>query len=175
MRPDVLFPLFAPVTTLPGVGPKLAPLYERLAGPKVLDMVWHLPSGVVDRRYCPKVREALPGKVATLVVQIDAHMPSGSPKRPYRVRCSDETGFLHLVFFHAHEDWLKRSLPVGEVRVVSGVVEHFNNEIQITHPDHVVPLADQDQVMTIEPVYPLTGGLTAKPVARTVRAALDRT
>jgi len=174
MRPHSLFPLFAPVTTLPGVGPRLAPLYERLAGGRVVDLLWHLPSGVVDRRFNPKVAEAPSGVVATLVVQIDAHLPSGSPKRPYRIRCSDETGFLHLVYFHAREDWLLRSAPVGEWRVVSGLVEHFAGEIQITHPDHLVPLAEKDAVMTVEPVYPLTGGLTLRPLAKAVRAALDK-
>ena len=174
MRPSCLNPLFAPVTALPGVGPRMAPLYERLAGPKVLDLVWHLPTGVVDRRACPRIADAPPGKVATLEVMVDAHLPSGIPRRPYRVRCSDGTGFLHLVFFHAREDWLRRMLPEGEIRVVSGVVEHFNNEIQITHPDHVVPVAEKASVMTVEPVYPLTGGLTAKPLARGIRAALDR-
>jgi len=175
MRPTLLNPLFAPVTTLPGVGPKLAPLYERLTGARVVDLLWHLPSGVVDRRFNPKIIDAPAGKVATLVVQVEAHFPSASAKRPYRVRCSDETGFLHLVFFHGREDWLRRQLPEGEWRVISGVVEHFNNEIQITHPDHMVPVADQEQVMTVEPVYPLTGGLSARMVAKTVRAALDRT
>jgi ATP-dependent DNA helicase RecG len=174
MRPTLLNPLFAPITTLSGVGPKLAPLYEKLAGGRVVDLLWHLPSGVIDRRFNPKVDGAPAGKVATLVVQVEAHFPSASAKRPYRVRCSDETGFLHLVFFHGREDWLRRQLPEGEWRVVSGLVEHFNNEIQITHPDHVVPLADRDQVMTVEPVYPLTGGLSARMVAKTVRAALDR-
>lgn len=174
MRPSLLNPLFAPVTTLPGVGPKMAPLYARLAGERVVDLLWHLPSGVIDRRFNPKIVDAPSGKVATLLVQVDAHFPSSSAKRPYRVRCSDETGFLHLVFFHGREDWLRRQLPEGEWRVISGVVEHFNNEIQITHPDHMVPLTEQDQVMTVEPVYPLTGGLSGRMVAKTVRAALDR-
>ncbi|OJX81016.1 ATP-dependent DNA helicase RecG [Magnetospirillum sp. 64-120] len=174
MRPSLLNPLFAPIGTLPGIGPKLAPLYERLVGPKVADLLWHLPSGVIDRRFSPKLADAPAGKVATITVMVDAHYPSGSPKRPYRVRVSDETGFAHLVFFHAREDWLRRQLPQGEWRVVSGVVEHFNNDIQITHPDHVVPLADRDKVTGIEPIYPLTGGLTAKMVAKTVRGALDR-
>ncbi|HLO78704.1 MAG TPA: ATP-dependent DNA helicase RecG [Magnetospirillum sp.] len=174
MRPSLLNPLFAPLTSLPGVGPKLAPLYQRLCGERVVDLLWHLPSGTVDRRFNPQVADAPSGKVATLVVHIDAHFPSSSAKRPYRVRCSDDTGFLHLVFFHGREDWLRRQLPEGEWRVVSGLVEHFNNEIQITHPDHVVPVADQAQVMTVEPVYPLTAGLSARMVAKTVRAALDR-
>ena len=175
MRPSLLNPLFAPITTLPGIGAKLAPLYQRLCGERVVDLLWHLPSGVIDRRFNPKVIDAPAAKVATLLLRVDTHLPSGSPKRPYRVRCSDETSFLHLVFFHGREDWLRRQLPEGEWRVVSGVVEHFNNEIQITHPDHMVPPAEKDQVMVVEPVYPLTAGLSARMVAKTVRAALDRT
>jgi len=174
MRPDLLNPLFAPVTSLPGVGPRLAPLYEKLAGGKVVDLLWHLPSGVIDRRFSPKVAEAPDGKVATLVLRVDAHFPSDTPKRPYRVRLSDETGFLHLVFFHGREDWLRKQLPVGEVRVVSGVVEHFNNEIQITHPDHMVPEDQRAEVMTVEPVYPLTAGLTSRLVTKSVKAALAK-
>lgn len=174
MRPTLLNPLFAPVTTLPGVGPKLAPLYERLAGERVVDLLWHLPSGVVDRRFNPKVADAPSGKVATLVVRVDAHFPSGNAKRPYRVRCSDDTGTLTLVFFHGREDWLRRQLPDGEWRVISGTVEHFNDDIQITHPDHIAPVAEQARIMTVEPVYPLTGGLSGRMVAKTVRAALDR-
>ena len=80
MRPDLLNPLFAPVTSLPGVGPRLAPLYEKLAGGKVVDLLWHLPSGVIDRRFSPKVAEAPDGKVATLVLRVDAHFPSDTPQ-----------------------------------------------------------------------------------------------
>ena len=174
MRPSLLNPLFAPLTTLPGVGPKLAPLYRRLAGERVLDLVWHRPSGVVDRRFSPQVMEAPAGRVATLTVRVEAHLPASAPKRPYRVRCADDSGFLHLVFFHGREDWLRRTLPEGEWRVVSGLVERFGDEVQMTHPDHVVPLSERDQVMVVEPVYPLTGGLTARMVAKTVRLALDR-
>ncbi|EME70840.1 ATP-dependent DNA helicase RecG [Paramagnetospirillum caucaseum] len=174
MRPQVLFPLFAPVTSLPGIGPRLAPLYQRLVGEKVLDLLWHLPTGVIDRRFAPKVAEAPHGKVATLALRVDAHFSSSSPKRPYRVRMADETGFLHLVFFHGREDWLRKQLPEGEVRVVSGVVEHFANEIQISHPDHIVPLDELAQVMAVEPVYGLTAGLTGRAVAKTVAAAVAK-
>ncbi|CAA7613858.1 ATP-dependent DNA helicase RecG [Magnetospirillum sp. SS-4] len=174
MRPQCLFPLFAPVTSLPGVGPRLAPLYEKLAGAKVVDLLWHLPGGVIDRRHAPKVAEALDGKVATLTARVDAHFPSSSPKRPYRVRLADETGFLHLVFFHGREDWLRKQLPEGEIRVISGQVEHFNNEIQITHPDHIVPEAQKAEIMTVEPVYPLTTGLTGRLVTKSVKAALAK-
>jgi ATP-dependent DNA helicase RecG len=174
LRPEILFPLYAPVTTLAGVGPRLGKLFERLAGPAVVDLLWHLPTGIIDRRFAPKVREAPPGAIATLTVEIDAHQP-GQGKRPYRVRCRDETGFLHLIFFHAKGDYLARQLPVGTTRIVSGRVEHFNNEIQITHPDYVLAPEEASQLKPIEPVYGLTTGLTLRLVQKAIGAALART
>ncbi|MEO0034993.1 MAG: hypothetical protein RLZZ501_1016 [Pseudomonadota bacterium] len=174
MRPESLFPLFVPVTALPGVGPRLAPLYQRLAGDKVVDLLWHRPSGLVDRRYCPPLAEAIPGRVATLTVRVEAHLPGDGGRRPYRVRVADETGFAHLVYFHPREGWLRELLPEGAIRVVSGMVEGFNGEITLPHPDHVVPPERRAEVMTVEPTYPLTAGVTLRPLTRAIRAALDR-
>jgi len=175
MRPAILNPLFAPLTSLPGVGPKLAPLVERVAGGKhVADLLWLRPHALIDRRFMPTVAQAPDGQVATLRVTVDKHLPSDTKRRPYRIRCSDATGFLHLVYFHAREDWLRKQLPEGAERIVSGKVEHFNNEIQITHPDHVVPLDRADEIPAIEPVYPLTAGLAPRVLAKAIAGALAR-
>ena len=174
MRPEILFPLFAPVTSLPGVGPRFGKLFERLAGPHVADLLWHRPSALIDRHFRPTVTAAPAGVIATLTVTVDAHFKPHHPRQPYRVRCRDETGFLHLVFFHVKGDYLEKLLPVGSVRVVSGRVEHFNNQIQITHPDHVVDVAEADRLPEVEPIYPLTGGLPLRTVQKAVTAALGR-
>ncbi|WP_142850003.1 ATP-dependent DNA helicase RecG [Telmatospirillum sp. J64-1] len=174
MRPQSLFPLFCPVDSLPGIGPRLAKLFEKLTGPHVADLLWHLPSGLVDRSFRPTVAEAPSGRIATLVVTVESHEPSTAPRRPYRIRCRDHTGFLTLVFFHARQDWLERAFPVGEVRVVSGTVEHFNGEAQMTHPDRHGTLEELEGIEGIEAVYPLTAGLTPKVVARAVSRALER-
>ncbi|MBF0561202.1 MAG: ATP-dependent DNA helicase RecG [Alphaproteobacteria bacterium] len=174
MRPESLNPLFAPITALAGVGPRLAPLFTRLAGPSVVDLLWHLPCGLIDRRFAPKVMEAPSGKVATLTVRVEAHLPPGNSRTPYRVRCADDTGFLHLVFFHAKATYLAQILPVGATRVVSGRIEHYNNEIQITHPDYIAAPEAQTSLQMVMPIYPLTAGLTPKPVARAMTAALAR-
>jgi len=174
MRPQVLFPLFASVTSLPGVGPRFGKLIERLCGPHVADLLWHRPSALIDRRFRPKVMAAPAGAIATLTVTVDAHLKPHHPRQPYRVRCRDETGFLHLVFFHVKGDYLERILPVGSVRVVSGRVEHFNNQIQITHPDHVVDVAEAEKLPAVEPVYPLTGGLPLRTLQKAISAALAR-
>ncbi|HTP84828.1 MAG TPA: ATP-dependent DNA helicase RecG [Alphaproteobacteria bacterium] len=182
MRPSVLFPLFASVTSLPGVGPRLATLFDRAVGAdteagakaKVADLLWHLPTGLIDRRFAPKVAEAPAGVIATLTVQIDRHMPPHNPRMPYRVRCHDETGTLFLVFFHARGDYLSKLLPVGDTRVVSGRIERFRDEAQMTHPDHVGTPDEFASLAAIEPVYRLTTGLTPKVMAKAVRGALDK-
>jgi len=174
MRPSVLDKLFSPVTTLPGIGPRMAPLYARLTGERVVDLIWHFPCGLIDRRLSPRACDAQPGQVATLTLTVLHHAKPASSRRPYRIHCLDGDVPVTLVYFHAKEDWLLRQLPEGEVRVVSGVIDRFQDEIQISHPDHVVTLAERDSVMTIEPVHPLTAGLTARPLARAIFAALER-
>ncbi|MGE4063647.1 MAG: ATP-dependent DNA helicase RecG [Rhodospirillaceae bacterium] len=174
LRPQILFPLFAKVTTLPGIGPRLAKLVEKIAGDKVVNLLWHLPAGLVDRRFSPKVGDAPPGKIATLVVDVLAHAqpPPRNSRVPYRITCGDETGKITLVFFHAKEDYLVRMLPSGEKRVVSGKVELFDGKRQMTHPDHIAPLHQIEDVKRVEPVYPLTEGLSSKVLDKAVRAAL---
>ncbi len=174
MRPEILFSLFAEVISLPGVGPRNAKLVQGLAGPHVIDLLWHLPREVVDRRFSPKVTQAPEGHIVTLTVTVDAHFPSRDKRRPYKVRCSDDTGFLTLVFFHARPDYLERLLPVGSTRVVSGRVEHFGGEIQMAHPDHVVPPEEAGSVRRVEPVYPMTAGLSTKTLRKAIDAALEK-
>ena len=174
MRPEILFPLFAPVTSLPGVGPRSAKSIEALAGPQVVDLCWHLPSGVIDRRYAPKIAEAEPDRVATLILRVGQHLAPRNPRQPYRVACFDDSGEISLVFFHAHADYLTKVLPEGETRVVSGRLERFGGRLQMTHPDHIGPLEELARMKRVEPVYPLTGGLTLKPLGKAIRAALER-
>ena len=175
MRPQNLFPLFAPVTALPGVGPRVAALLEALAGPRIVDLLWHLPAGLIDRRFAPKVADAPEGVIATLTVMVDAHHPPANRRQPYKIICSDETGFVTLVFFHARGDYLTKTLPEGATRVVSGRVEVFRGERQITHPDHVGTLDELGTLQSVEPVYPLTAGLTLKTVGKSVRDAVAKT
>ena len=173
MRPATLDRLFAPVSVLPGVGPQLARLFERVAGPLVVDLLWHLPSGIVDRRSAPAIAALEADRVATLRVHVEAHEP-GFGRRPYRVVCSDPTGRLTLAYFNVKGDYLKRLLPIGAERIVSGRVEFYGGAAQIVHPDLVLRPDELDKLKEIEPVYPLTAGLAPRIVQRTVAAAAER-
>ncbi len=176
MRPQALNPLFAPPTALPGIGPRLAKLVERVAGARVVDLLWLLPVGLIDRRYTPDVADAEPGRVATLTVTVDKHRPGGGrfSRAPYRVTCSDDTGVLTLVFFHGRADYLQKVLPEGATRVVSGTVEHYGGGVQMTHPDFIAAEDEREAIETVQPVYPLTAGLSAKVMGKAVAGAVAR-
>ncbi len=172
VRPEILFPLFAPVATLPGIGKQTARLVEKLCGPAVVDLLWHLPVDLIDRQLMPNIAAAPLGQTVTLTVTVDEHLPGSTPRRPYRVRCSDDSGFVHLIYFKARPDYLLKLLPIGEQRVISGRLDDFNGERQMTHPDHVVPPDEIERVQGVEPVYPLTAGLGQKVLTKAIQAAL---
>jgi ATP-dependent DNA helicase RecG len=180
MRPSLLNPLFAAITALPGVGPKLEKLYRRLLGreevPRVVDLLFHLPTGAIDRRARPKVREVVPGTVITVAVTVDRHRPPppNRPRSPYQIYTSDETGDLILTFFNARRDYLEKLLPVGERRYVSGTTALYDGMLQMVHPDRVVDEAGLAQLPLVEPVYPLTEGLGLNLLRKAAEAALDR-
>jgi ATP-dependent DNA helicase RecG len=173
LRPAILNRLFAPVTTLSGVGPQLGKLIERAAGGLLVDLLWHLPTGLIDRRDAPPVAEIEDGAVVTLKLKIDRHEP-GMGRRPYRVVCYDGTGFITLIYFNVKGDYLERLLPVSAERIVSGKVERYVGAPQIAHPDYVVPPDQADRIKKLEPTYPLTGGLPPRVLQRAIAAALER-
>ena len=182
MRPTVLDPLFASVTTLDGVGPKLAELLQTLlVRPgqtlRVRDLLFHLPSGLIDRRRREEVLSAGQGAIVTLTVRVDRHQPPGRAQSnaPYRVFAQDETGEIALTYFRAKAAWLENLLPVGETMLVSGKVEWFNGRAQMVHPDFVAPLAEAETLSLVEPIYPLTAGLSGKVLRRALGQALERT
>lgn len=173
-RPFILDPLFQSVKTITGVGPRLTKLLEKLAGPCVVDLLWHLPAGIIDRRYRPQIRDVQAGQVATLTVKIGEHHAPPRRGLPYRIKCSDGTGAMDLTFFNAHGDYLEKQLPPGATRVVSGKLEFYNGYLQMPHPDFIVAPEDADTIPPIEPVYPLTAGVTQKVLYKIQRGALAR-
>jgi ATP-dependent DNA helicase RecG len=183
MRPEHLTPLFAPAQSLAGIGPRLVvllakalPMPPNVNEPRIIDLLWHLPTGIVDRRAEPSIAHAAPGSIATLKVRVLRHRPSprGNKKAPYKVSCEDETGRLDLVFFHADRRFLERQLPEGEERFISGRIEQYGQKLQMTHPDYIVPPDARSELPLLEPVYGLTAGLSGKVLYKAIRQALDK-
>src|SRR6195952_1353366 len=180
MRPALLNPLFAPVTSLAGVGPKQDRLFRYLLGreetPRLVDLLLHLPASVIDRRARPKIRDAVPGTVVTLEVTVDRHrpVPGRNPRAPHLVYASDETGDVVLTYFRAKPGYVEKLLPVGAKRFVSGTAQMFDGTLQIVHPDRVVDEAGFAQLSGIDPVYPLTEGLALGSLRRAMTQGLQK-
>ena len=173
-RPEILFPLFAELEVLDGIGPKTAKHYKGLDVETPKDLLLTLPVGGIDRARVASITAAvLPGTV-TVEVVIGPHRKPAVKTRPYRVHVTDAETSFDLVFFHARSDYLERLLPTGARRIVSGRVELFDGIAQMVHPDHVVPPADAATIPAYEPVYPLTAGVTQKGIAKAVASALPR-
>ena len=174
-RPAEIFQLFASTTSLAGVGVKLASVLEKRVGQHVIDVLRHLPIGLIDRSQRPSLANVDDGAIATFDLLVIKHdRPPRGVRRPYRVFCENETGALELVFFHAHDDYIAKQLPIGERRLISGRVELFQGRVQMAHPDHILPPSQASKMPVFEPVYPLTAGLTPKILRRTIADALTR-
>jgi len=180
MRPTLLDPLFAAITTLPGIGPKLEKLYRRLLGrddePRIVDLLFHLPTGAIDRRARPKLREVEPGTVVTVKVTVDRHRPAppGRDRAPHLIYASDDTGDLVITYFRARKEYLEKLFPVGETRYVSGLTALYDGMLQMVHPDRVVDEKGLAVLPMIEPVYPLTESITANMIVKAMDSALSR-
>lgn len=174
-RPEVLFPLFAGLETLEGVGPRTAQAFAALEVGRPKDLLFLLPVGGIDRSRKASVRDVVPPCVLTVEVEVGAHVPPRQKGKPYRVHVRDPKLEWTLVFFHARGDFLQRLLPTGQRRLVSGRVELFDGMAQMVHPDHVLRPEEAAELPAFEPVYPLTAGVTLRAVQKAVASTLART
>jgi len=180
MRPALLNPLFVPVTSLPGVGPKqdqlLRDLFGRDQTPRLVDLLLHLPSQAIDRRSRPKIHDAVPGTVVTLEVTVERHRPPPPRNKrvPYLVYASDDTGDVVLTYFRNPPGFVEKLLPVGAKRFISGTLQIYDGMPQIVHPDRVVDEGAFAKLSGIDPVYPLTQGLALGALKRAIAQALTK-
>lgn len=182
MRPQALSSLFASAQSLTGIGPRILSFLKKALNlppgvqeARVLDLLWHMPTGVIDRRATPTVATATPGTISTLKVRVVKHKPGprGNRRAPHKVTTEDDTGGLELIFFRTDRAYIERQLPVGETRYISGRVEHYGKSVQMAHPDYIVAPEARENLPMLEPVYPLTAGLTGKVLQKATRQAVD--
>lgn len=173
-RPEVLWPLFADLTGLDGIGPKTAQALEGAGIETPRDLLVTLPYSGIDRALRECVLDVdLPG-VATVEATIGRHRPATRKGGAYRVEADDARTRFQVVFFRGNGEYIQRMLPTGQQRILSGRVELFDGVPQMVHPDHMLRPEEADDLPGYEPVYPLTGNVTQKTMVRAVADALAR-
>ncbi|TPG42781.1 ATP-dependent DNA helicase RecG [Sphingomonas koreensis] len=174
MRPEILNPLFAEITALKGVGPALAKPLDRLGIARVVDAAFHLPTGFIDRVPRDELDMADAGRtIAITLTTTDYRVSSG--RGPTRAHAADAKGnIVSLVYFGGNSGWVKKLLPLGEPRRVSGRLEMYGQELQIVHPDYVLPLDEAADAPDREAIYPLSEGLTARRMGQLAAQAIER-
>ena len=166
---DLLQPLLAPLDTLKGVGPALAEKLARVAGGgRVLDLLFHMPEGYVDRRDRPRVADAQPGQFATFTLEVISTEAPSVKGRPWRIVCKDASAFIELIYFSRPG----HAFTPGQTLIVSGKVDRFNDRLTLPKPDHVLPAERAGLLPGIDPVWPLTAGLFPSQVRTALRQAI---
>ncbi len=169
----ILAAMLAPARASRGARRETMELIEKVAGgPLVRDLVFLAPNSAIDRRNRVPIAETRDGEIATIEAEVDGHMPAFK-NIPHRIRLRDETGFLSVAYFRGSEEMFKRMWPIGQTRLVSGVVTFYDGMRQMLHPDHVVDPAKGEAPPAVEPIYPLTQGLPGRTLQRAIGFALD--
>jgi ATP-dependent DNA helicase RecG len=138
MRPPLLNPLFAGASGLKGIGDKLDKImaqflrpahgtpgrYDADHGPPVPPAL----SGLVDRRFRPRIADLPREGVVTVEATVMRHRPPPPMNKrvPYRVEVSDGTGMLTPRLLPRLWRRIRRALPEGETRFISGKIDWFN-------------------------------------------------
>ncbi|WP_277968267.1 ATP-dependent DNA helicase RecG [Sphingomonas echinoides] len=174
MRPDILNPLFAEVTALKGIGPALAKPLERLGLARVVDVAFHLPTGWVDRLPREELDMADSGRVIVITLTAVSYRSSNG-RGPTRVQATDAKGnYVSLVYFGGHPGWAKKLAPLGEPRRVSGKLEHYGQDLQMVHPDYVLPLDEAGEMVEREAIYPLSEGMSSRRMGQLTAQSVER-
>ncbi|MGD9812046.1 MAG: ATP-dependent DNA helicase RecG [Sphingobium sp.] len=173
MRPAILNPIFTEVEALKGIGPQLTKPLKKLGIARVVDALFHLPTGTILRRYVHALQPSDVGSVVAVELNAIDYRQGG--RGPFRVEALDREGnHVSLVYFGGQPGWARKLLPLGEWRLVSGKLDAYGDRLQIVHPDHVLELGDAGNLPVREAVYPLSEGLSSKRMAQLAVQAIER-
>ena len=175
---DKLGFLLTPLRNLSGFTDRSMKLYERLLLKrsldfekelKVIDLLYHKPEKVLFRKENPDLRTAQDGDLITVKVVVDDYKIPYKNYQPHKILCHNQTGFITIVYFKML-DYMKPMFKEGNEIIISGKVEKFNNELQMTHPDYV----NNQNIPNYEQIYPLTAGLINKNLRQNIQKILQK-
>jgi len=155
---------FNPVSKVKGIGPKIKKLFNEKKIDTNIDLIFNFPYGLIDRTHCPKLNNLEIGKISTIFVEVRKHNFPRIRRLPNTVQCFDETGEINIVFFNSRENYIKEILPINSEVIISGKVNFYKNKYQITNPDYVTSINNEEKVTKIMPTYASLKGISNKTI-----------
>ena len=154
--------IFSAVNNLKGVGPQLSKYLKKKKIEKIKDIVLNLPYSDTDRSKIYKLNELEIGKIQSIKVLVKKLNFPRIRNLPNKIICEDETGKIEIVYFNSREGYLRKLFPLNEWVIISGKINYFNKKYQITNPDYVTTVDNQEYVVKNIPKYNLTKGINEK-------------
>ena len=155
---------FNPVSKVKGIGPKIKKLFNEKKIDTNIDLIFNFPYGLIDRTHCPKLNNLEIGKISTIFVKVRKHNFPRIRRLPNTVQCFDETGEINIVFFNSRENYIKEILAINSEVIISGKVNFYKNKYQITNPDYVTSINNEEKVTKIMPTYASLKGISNKTI-----------
>ena len=154
--------IFQDITKLKGVGSVLSKYLKKKRIEKIKDIIFNLPYSETDRSKISKLNELEIGKIQSIKVLVKKLNFPRIRNLPNKIFCEDDTGKIEIVYFNSREGYLRKIFPINKWVIISGKINFFKKKYQITNPDYVTSLENQEYVIKNIPKYSLTKGINEK-------------
>jgi len=159
--------LNAPVTVLPGVGPKHGETLKRLGLETLEDMLYFFPRRYDDYSLLKTINRLEYGEQVTIIGTVQSSNNRKARNGKVNITegvISDGTGNLRVTWFN--QPWIAKKLRPGVQVVLSGKIDQYLGRISMNSPE--IEQIEQQNLHTnrIVPVYPLTANITQRWLRR---------
>ena len=163
------------IDSIKGVGPKTAVLFEKIKVNTVEDLLKLYPRNYLSYSEPVDVENAAIGQRVAIKAQIQSYVDIKRVRSLKLVTCTvkDVTGSVKLTWFNS--PFLKQMFHIGQTFVFVGNLSRRNNQLTMEHPEYYSVEQYEKMIASLQPVYPLTEGLSNKMVTKAVKNALPMT
>ena len=162
------------ISSIKGIGEKTEQMFLRLGIRTVGDLIRYYPRGFEIYEDPVSIGEIQEGRTCTVSGTVFGRIQV-SANRKLQVTTlylKDLTGTLKVIWFRM--PFLRNTLSRGGILILRGRVVRKRDGLVMEHPEIYYPASKyQEKLHTMQPVYPLTAGLTNNTVTKAVRQALD--
>jgi ATP-dependent DNA helicase RecG len=143
---------------------------KRIKIANLRDLLFYKPIAYNFIKINPDLTKVKNGELIQTEVTIDDVLRPSSKRSPLKIKVSNTTGTIILVFFSKIHPFIFSKLRVGQKYIVTGKVEIFDHSLQISHPEFIFK---QNLTTPVMPVYPLTYGIVNKQLYSYIREAIS--